>query len=178
MTTKKKEDLTPQTPIEDFFPGDGKDGAHINNHQTSLEEINVDLIERNGEVYIIELTGRVGANCLPELTGNYFGINYYEMILATCLGESPLPYWEQRKDPSATMARMIKSENNGVVKSISLPETGNDAEIHLFVHEGSEVRAFTNSNDAIGEVIVKGATLKDCELKIGSILKSIEIRFK
>lgn len=139
--------------------------------------VNVDLIERNGEVYIIELTGRVGANCLPELTSNFFGINYYEMILATCLGESPLQYWEQRKTPCATMARMIKSEKKGVVKSISLPKTGNDAEIHLFVHEGSEVRVFTNSNDAIGEIIVKGATLKDCELKLQSILKSIEVRF-
>ena len=61
--------------------------------------VNVDLIEKDGKAYIIELTGRVGANCLPELTGNYFGINYYEMILATCLGESPLPIFEGRQQP-------------------------------------------------------------------------------
>lgn len=58
--------------------------------------VNVDFIEKDGKAYIIELTGRVGANCLPELTGNYFGINYYEMILATCLGESPLPIFNKR----------------------------------------------------------------------------------
>lgn len=40
--------------------------------------VNIDLIERNGKAYIIELTGRVGANCLPELTSNYYGLNYYE----------------------------------------------------------------------------------------------------
>lgn len=137
--------------------------------------VNVDLIEKDGKAYIIEMTGRVGANCLPELTGNYFGINYYEMILATCLGESPLPYWEKRKSPCATMARMIKSDNSGIVKHVFMPNVGDDTEIHMFIHEGSEVRSFTNSNDAIGEVIVKGETLDECKSKFESVINSINI---
>lgn len=140
--------------------------------------VNVDLIEKDGKVYIIEMTGRVGANCLPELTSNYFGINYYEMILATCLGESPLPYWEKRTQPSATMARMIKSDKEGIIRTISLPDVEKGDTIHLFVHEGSEVRQFTNSNDAIGEVIVKAETLNQCETKLDTIMSSIEMSFE
>ena len=97
------------------------------------------------------------------------------MILATCLGESPLPYWEKRKSPCATMARMIKSDNSGIVKHIFLPNVGDDTEIHMFIHEGSEVRSFTNSNDAIGEVIVKGETLDECKSKLESVINSINI---
>ena len=138
--------------------------------------VNVDLIEKDGKAYIIELTGRVGANCLPELTGNYFGINYYEMILATCLGESPLPYWEERKAPCVTLARMIRSKHDGIVKSVAVPELP-DVEIHIFIHEGSEVRAFTNSNDAIGEVIVKGLTMEECEQKITEAINNVKIYF-
>ena len=136
--------------------------------------VNVDLLEKDGKAYIIELTGRVGANCLPELTSNYFGINYYEMILATCLGESPLPIWNQRKAPQATLARMIKSDKSGICKSVSYSDLP-DTQIHMFIHEGSEVRVFTNSNDAIGEIIVKGQDMAECEKKMNLALESISI---
>ena len=139
--------------------------------------VNVDLIEKDGKAYIIELTGRVGANCLPELSSNYFGINYYEMILATCLGESPLPYWENRKKPCATLARMVRSNKSGIAKSVHapvLPET----HINMFIHEGSEVREFTNCNDAIGEVVVKGKDLAECEEKIQKVIDNITIELE
>lgn len=139
--------------------------------------VNVDLIEKDGKAHIIELTGRVGANCLPELTSNYFGINYYEMILATCLGESPLPIWEKRKAPTATLARMLKSDKSGICESVIVPENL-DAQINMFIRKGSEVRAFTNCNDAIGEVIVKGASMAECESKIAEISKRIIIKMK
>lgn len=139
--------------------------------------VNVDLIERDGKAYIIELTGRVGANCLPELTGNYFGINYYDMILHTCLGGSPLPIFEVRQEPSATLARMVRSDKAGIAKSISVPELP-DTEILMFIHEGSEVRVFTNCNDAIGQVIVKGKDMAECEEKMNLALNQIEICYE
>lgn len=139
--------------------------------------VNVDLIEKDGKAFIIELTGRVGANCLPELTSNYFGINYYEMILATCLGESPLPIWGKRKAPCATLARMVKSEKSGICEDVIVPDNL-DAQIHMFIHKGSEVRAFTNSNDAIGEVIVRGSNMEECESKMAEVLKKIIIKLK
>lgn len=136
--------------------------------------VNIDLIEKDGKAYIIELTGRVGANCLPELVGNYFGINYYEMILRTALGESPMPVFQRRKKACATLARMVRSAESGIVSSISVP-TYDDVEVHMFIHEGSEVRAFTNSNDAVGEVIVKSDTLNTCEELINVVMKNIKI---
>ena len=138
--------------------------------------VNVDLIEKDNKAYIIELTGRVGANCLPELVSNYFGINYYEMILRTALGESPMPVFERRKAPCATLARMVRSDKSGIVKSILVPKF-DDVEIHMFIHKGSEVRVFTNSNDAIGEVIVKSNTLNACDELIKNVMESIKIEF-
>lgn len=139
--------------------------------------VNVDFIEKDGKAYIIELTGRVGANCLPELTGNYFGINYYEMILATCLGESPLPIFNKRLAPCATLARMIRSDKSGIVKSISVPQI-DEGHLNMFIHEGSEVHHFTNCNDAIGEVVVKGKNLAECENFIQDIINKIEIVYE
>lgn len=136
--------------------------------------VNVDLIMKENKAYIIELTGRVGANCLPELTSNYFGINYYDMILYTALGSNPLPIFENRKTPCATLARMIRSNTSGIVKTIYVPQI-DDVEIHMFVKESDEIRAFSNCNDAIGEVIVKGNTLEDCEVIMDKVLSEIQI---
>ena len=136
--------------------------------------VNVDLIEKDGKAFIIELTGRVGANCLPELTSNYFGINYYEMILSTCLGENPLPYFNERKAPCATLARMIRSDKAGIVKSVNVPDIEN-GQIHMFIKEGSDVHVFTNCNDAIGEVIVKGKDMEECENLINNAMSAIKI---
>ena len=139
--------------------------------------VNVDLIERDGKAYILELTGRVGANCLPELTGNYLGTNYYEMILKMALGENPMPLLREGQKPCATLARMIRSDQAGVCREVFVPSL-EDTEIHMFIHKGSPVRSFTNSNDAVGEVIVKGETLQECEDKIRTALEKIKIIYE
>lgn len=136
--------------------------------------VNVDLIEVGGKAYIIELTGRVGANCLPELVGNFYGINYYDMILYTALGEDPRPLFKSRKKESATLARMIQSPKSGILKSIeeiSLPDT----DVFMFIKPGDVVRRFTNCNDAIGQIIVKGDTLDECEKKFEQATKALNL---
>ena len=80
--------------------------------------VNVDLILKDNTVYMIELTGRVGANCLPELVEINYNIEYYKMIAAMAVGESPLSFWEKRSSrPTSGLARMILStDKKGIVK--------------------------------------------------------------
>ena len=139
--------------------------------------VNIDFIEKDGRAYIIELTGRVGANCLPELVSNFWGIDYYEMILRTVLGESPLPVLNDRKNSCCTLSRMVKSTMSGIIDSVILPDKIS-GELHMFVRPGNEVRAFTNCNDAIGEVIVAGGTLDECNVKAQEIISGIKINMK
>lgn len=140
--------------------------------------VNVDLIEKDGKVYIIELTGRVGANCLPELTGNYFGIDYYEMIVSQALGINPTSIFRLGSVQKSTKAQMLKSSVSGTVSSISLPFYDTSGLIMMFIHAGDEVRAFKNSNDAIGQIIVTGISLEECEEKIDNIISNIKIDVK
>ncbi|WP_368297495.1 ATP-grasp domain-containing protein [Cytobacillus firmus] len=141
--------------------------------------VNVDLIVRDGKVYIIELTGRVGANCLPELVSINFGINYYEMISAMAIGEDPRQIWEKRnKKPKAGLAKMLFSENeSGILKNIAYTGLMDEdiLEISFFVKPGDEIRVFESSNDCIGQVIVKGNTYEECVEKLANIEKKIVI---
>ena len=139
--------------------------------------VNIDFIEKDGKVYIIELTGRAGANCLPELTGNYWNIDYYEMILSAALGGDPKLVFDNRPNyTSATCAQMIKSAYTGIVKSLSYSNTDSNIAVDLFISEGSTIRTFTNCNDAIGQIICTGNTLDECRQKINSLLKNFKIQ--
>ena len=142
--------------------------------------VNVDLILKENVVYVIELTGRVGANCLPELTQVYFGIEYYKMIIAMALGENPLELWVQRGNTTkAGLSKMVfETEKTGILKSVEYKgEIGREViEVTFFKHEGDEIRAFENSNDCIGQIIVQGESIEDCKNTVRSVLENIEMK--
>ena len=144
--------------------------------------VNLDLILRDNKVYVIELTGRVGANCLPELVEINFGIEYYKMIAAMAVGENPLEYWGKRNSKTtAGLARMILStEESGTLEDIKYTgEMDEDIlEITFFKKTGDQIRKFVFSADCIGQIIVKGSTLDECRAKINKIMSNIEIKLK
>ena len=141
--------------------------------------VNVDLILRENTVYVIELTGRVGANCLPELVQINFGIEYYKMIVAMAVGEDPLVYWnKRRKKTMAGMAKMIlEIERNGILKNIEYQDSSDPdvLQVMFFKHPGDEIRMFENSNDCIGQIIVQGETIDKCRKKIDDTISHIQM---
>ena len=144
--------------------------------------VNVDLILREDQVYVIELTGRVGANCLPELVQINFGIEYYKMIAVMALGGNPLELWEKRRtENKAGLARMmLETENSGCLKTITYNGNVDDhvLEVSFFKHPGDEIRIFENSNDCIGQIIVQGDTLKECNDIMKNAVSKVEIQLK
>lgn len=140
--------------------------------------VNIDLIIKDGKVYVIELTGRVGANCLPELVEINFGIEYYKMIAKMSVGENPLDIWNNRRNTKkAGYAKMLfttKLEGE-LKKNIEYKGDSNDdiLQIQYFVGKGNQIRKFENSNDCIGQVIVQGDDLKYCEQLIEYIVENI-----
>ena len=137
--------------------------------------VNIDFIEKDNKAYIIELTGRGGANGLTDITGRYFGINYYEMILQMALGNDPRDVFSKKLSvPNAAKSTMIKLSASGVVKKINIPSFEN-VEINMFIHEGDSVRSFTNCNDAIGEIFVQGESLEKCDALTHVAIENIKV---
>lgn len=141
--------------------------------------VNVDMIVKDNQIFLIELTGRVGANCLPELVEINYGVEYYKMIATLALGENPIPLWNCRSEnTSAGLARMILSEDkSGIIKEIyydgDMLEEIKD--ITFFKGVGDKVNAFENSSDCIGQVIVQERNLNKCTEKIEQIISKIKI---
>lgn len=143
--------------------------------------VNVDLILKDGEVYVIELTGRIGANCLPQLTSIYYDIDIYQMIVQTAMGEEPLGCFSNRRNTETCgYARMLISEKDGILKQIinTNSESEEIVEITFFVKPGDKINKFSNSKDCIGQVVVKGKNLKECEKTIERVLDHISFELE
>ncbi len=125
--------------------------------------VNIDFIRKDGKVYVIELTGRIGANCLAELTSIYRNINIYELIADTAMGKDPRPYLEAEYTHTPCCSKMLFSNKSGVLKKIINENETVDGicEISFFIDIGDTVNKFTNSKDCIGQVIVKTAVGED-----------------
>lgn len=137
--------------------------------------VNIDFISRDDQAYIIELTGRGGANGLTDITGKYFGIDYYKMMVLTALGGDPREIFSEKlPTPRASISKMLTSDKSGIAKSVFVP-TLPDTDITMFIQIGDEVRVFTNSNDDIGQIVVSGVDLDECNCKIEKATNSIKV---
>ena len=134
--------------------------------------VNLDLIERDGKIYVIELTGRAGATCLPELVSIWYGLDYYKMIAAMAAGDDPNTIFAQREDKRvANASRMMLSEKSGTVKRITdgVTRDGSVYDLSVIVKEGDHVEKFTNARDRLGQIIVQGPSREACFARIDQI---------
>lgn len=140
--------------------------------------VNLDFIEKDGEVYVLELSGRIGANGLPEVVSGYYNIDYYKMVLLASLGVDVEPLWNSRRVDGAVMSRMIFSgHKSGVLKQVRHDSTDNEAIIGLqiFLKEGDNVHEFENSSHCVGQLTVKAPTVQDCKNISDEFINNIDI---
>lgn len=135
--------------------------------------VNVDFIMKDGVPYVIELTGRAGANYLPELTSTYLGLNYYEMVLKAAIGDSAEDYFNQRKKGEpCVMTRQLFSQKEGIVDSVEYETVPNIKQVVLFVGKGDEVHAFSDSRDCIGKILCVGKNVAECNHTISDFINN------
>lgn len=140
-----------------------------------------DMMLMDGEVYVIEATMRAGASCLPELMGIHFGVNYYEMLIRLCLGESVSPYFQRpREERTPVIVRQLEAKKAGIVEEV-IPGTkvgGNLTDLSFNIHKGDRVRPMESGRDRIGQAIVKGDTMESCEALLAEVLERIQVKVK
>lgn len=143
--------------------------------------VNIDFIEENGVIYVLELTGRIGANCLPELVNVNYGINYYKMVIASALGADPKEIWNQHKIGQAGLSKMIISpEKEGILEDIHFKGDIDSFiyDLTLFARSGSKVKKFANSSHCLAQIVVTGHDIKECESRMAKAESKIEIKIK
>lgn len=177
------------TPIGHSVPYRKQDtlGAEVE-HQLKLAiqalgmdncPINCDLMEKDGKIYVIEITGRAGGTCLPETTGIYYGIDYYEAIVRLALDMEAEILFEKKSPRTANLSHILTSDRTGILKQIHNDNeiTENIVDLSFNVEPGEEIRKYENGRDRIGQVILKGKNLDDCQQNLAKVLSKINIEF-
>lgn len=125
--------------------------------------VNADVLVDGERVYILEIGGRTGATCIPELISIHYGSSFYEKMIQNALGEEVSFQVSGERVPC--MGRLLMSPVDGVLTKIqeeklcALRRQG--AEIVIDFPPGHRVEAMKNGTDRIGHVIARADTEED-----------------
>ncbi|MBQ6401037.1 MAG: ATP-grasp domain-containing protein [Firmicutes bacterium] len=148
------------------FPYHGSDAllAEIEKQiRTAIEAMGFDNSAFNSDAFvdgdhvsIIEIGGRAGATCIPELITHCFGFNYYEQILRLAFGQPVELPGEKATVPC--MAKLIMSPVDGFITKLDregfeeLRRDGVDLSMDFAI--GHAVDSMINGSQRIGQFIV------------------------
>lgn len=137
---------------------------------------NADVFVRDGKVWLIEIGGRSGATCIPELMSIYCGFSYYEKMIRAALGE-PVDFPIRDKRPC--MAKLLFSEREGILKAIDskVLESLNTDKIswHLDLSPGDRIPKVHNGTDRIGHLIMEGSDENLLDRKLETLRNALVI---
>lgn len=117
---------------------------------------NADVFVRGDQVWIIEIGGRSGATCIPELMSIHCGFSYYEKMIRAALGE-PVDFAARGYAPC--IANLLFAEEGGILREMD--ETvleGMNQEIaqwQIDYRAGQKLPKVRNGTDRIGHLIVR-----------------------
>jgi biotin carboxylase len=132
---------------------------------------NSDVFVDGEDVYIIEMGGRAGATCIPELTSIHYGFDFYEKMIQNALGLKVDLDLSAERTPC--MAKLLMSPVDGTISSIDearlddLRAEGNVIALDYGV--GHAVEKMYNGTTRIGHIIAR----TDDEASVDAIMDEI-----
>ena len=141
--------------------------------------VNADVFVDGETVSVIEIGGRTGATCIPELISMYYGFDFYEKMILNALGE-PADFTPAAPEPC--MAKLLLSPVSGTITSYNkerihrLQQAG--IQIVLDYPVGHFVTAMEDGTDRIGHVIAAVGSEQELEKVLSQIRKCIYINEK
>ena len=137
---------------------------------------NADVMISGQQPYILEIGGRCGATCIPELISLYCGFDYYRKILEAALGEKPV-FSYQKTTPC--MAKLLFSPVDGVITAIDSEKLAvlqkEGGSFSLDYKTGDSIKRVKNGTDRIGQVILATSSEPELDLLVNRIQNAIEI---
>ncbi len=138
---------------------------------------NVDYILKDGQAYIIEVTGRLGANGIPELLSRYYDADIYKLMIDIALGQDISEYRSKYAASNGIpcASKMIGSDRSGVLAAVKETFVQDESvEVTYFVSPGQHISRYRSAVDCIGQIIVCGRSTEDCKKRLDEIETCIE----
>lgn len=139
--------------------------------------INADFILKDQSVYVLEIGGRAGATCLPELVSTFYGFDYYEQILRAALNLNPT--FDSHSSQPCACELLLSDEAGEIVQLHNENEHHEDIiQIAFDYKSGDHVNKFRVGTDRIGQIIVKGESLENVIRRLEEVKGKINITLR
>lgn len=134
------------------------------------------LITEEGKALILEMGGRAGATCIPELISLYLGCDYYEQIIRCALG---LPVDFSHGDVRPAMAKLLFTPKSGILSHVDLAFLeglrSQGVQVSLDYKTGDLLPAVCDGTDRIGQVIMATDQVSRLEETLSQIRGHLKI---
>ncbi len=160
--------INPYVPVGESWPYNKPQRIHQKLHneiQRAISLLDMETqaynfdarIDRDENVYLMEIGPRNGGNLIAQVTQYATGVNMVEYTIRAAMGEDcsdlhmvePVGYWANY---------MIHSQTSGILHNIWMDEDfreNNVVEYQPFFRKGDRVEAFTGSNGTLGTLILR-----------------------
>ncbi|MBR6192191.1 MAG: ATP-grasp domain-containing protein [Prevotella sp.] len=133
------------------------------------------VVDRHGEVYILEIGPRNGGNMIPYVIKEATGFDILAATICQAVGDEPVSVREIKK--RYAMSVVVHSKENGTLRGITLAESvrGNVCRQLMFMKEGDRVHVFRNGRDTVGLLVFCFDSAADMQSAIESGVVEVEV---
>ena len=119
------------------------------------------MIDKNDNIYLMEIGPRNGGNCIPEVIEQYTGVNMVALAVEAAMGNHLVI--DEQPDQSFHAYYALHSSNAGIYQGYEISENfkGELTGSYIFLKPGEHIGAFSGSNQTIGILLLKFMTRED-----------------
>ncbi len=180
--------INPYVPIGESWPYDMPPYIHEKVHNEvqrlltllhmKTQAYNFDIrIDKNENVYLMEVGPRNGGNLIPQVTKYATGVDMVEYTIKAAMGEdcsslkmvNPTGFWSNY---------MLHSQKAGTLQKIIIDEDfrkNNIVESEIYYKPGDKIEAFTGSYGTLGTMILKFSSRDEMLEKMEHMEKWIQV---
>ena len=121
------------------------------------------MIDKEENIYLMEIGPRNGGNCIPEVIEQYSDVNMVALAVEAAMGNNLTIAPHYNNSVHAYYA--LHSEHEGVYRGYKVSDefVGEITKEYIFLKSGDEIGKFTGSNQTIGILLLRFDTRKQME---------------
>jgi biotin carboxylase len=140
------------------------------------------ILSEEGDIYFIEVGGRMGATGIPKMIKYYNGVDILRELFSFLAEQTPVQKNDFIEEDNCVATEILKSSVAGSIKSVPKVQIDKSStgliEVEFSKQKGDQAKVFQTGNDKLGEIFVRQSILQRAEDLAAYYVEKIESEFE